>query len=176
MNTSNLTQGQIEVPFFTAEDILKYLHIIRSIAVLGVLLNLTTILLLLKKKFEHKFYDFLRCRCFCNLIVCIFSTYTSRLQCRGCESDYIDLIINVFVIQWPTRSAYIASAISDNLLILYRLVNLYQWTDSVFMKLSKKVNFFFFLFFDCSFNVSPNFSKHTFLSWFADSLNRRFDS
>lgn len=143
MSNSSLTNYGV-LKFGIAMDIFKY--IIRSVAAVGILLNLLTVILLFSKKFEHKFYDFLQCRCVCNLIVSLFTVYTSPLQCRGCEDDYTSLFINIFVIQWPTRSAYLASAVSDNLLVLNRLVNLYQSRDSVFNTLSKKVNVLFIKF------------------------------
>lgn len=132
-----------------AEDAIFY--IIRGISAFGALFNLTTTLVLFKSKFQHEFYDLLQCRCVCNLIVCLLTVYTTGpLQCRGCEDDFTSLAINILVIILPLRMAYIASAISGNLLILDRLANLYQWSNSVLSKLKKSESMYFGLMLDFS--------------------------
>lgn len=134
---NNSTTGDIAVKLGTAEEVISYA--IRGISAFGVLFNLTTILLLFKSKFQHKFYDFLQCRCVCNLTVCLLFAYYSPTACRGCVVDYKSLIVNIGFL-FPLRMALIASGISDNLLILNRLANLCRWSNSVFSTLSKKVN------------------------------------
>ena len=134
----NSTSSDIVGRLAIAEDVIIY--IIRGISAFGALFNLTTILILFKKsKFQHKFYDFLQCRCVCNLCVCLLLAYYVPLVCRGCEADYTSLIVNLFVIQFPLRMILMASSVSDNLLIYNRLVNLYQRTNSIYYNLSKKV-------------------------------------
>lgn len=136
-NTGN-TQLEIESLFGIAEDVIIYM--IRGISAIGALFNLATVLLLFKRQFNGKSYDFLQCRCFCNLSVCLLATFfISIFPCRGCHVDYSSITLNLYVIQPPLRMTLIASVICDNLLILNRLVVLYQWRDSIFNTLSKKV-------------------------------------
>lgn len=134
------TKNELGAPFRISLD--STVYCLRVIAAFGVLFNLATILLLFNKRFKHKFYDFLQCRCACNLIVCLLATISclGLLPCIGCEDDYASLVILTFVWAFPGRMALMASAISDNLLILNRLVTLYQWKNSIFKKFSKKVS------------------------------------
>lgn len=109
----------------------------------GILFNTATIFVLSnRKKFKNNFYDFLICRCFCNLVVCCFGVfYEKTLNCSTCEYDYTHLFLNWYVLHFPIRVAFMASIISDNLIVLNRLANLYNYTTSLFFKLSKRVSF-----------------------------------
>jgi hypothetical protein len=56
-----------------------------------------------------------------------------------CGTDYVALFVSHYIIFISMRIALFASVISDNLLILNRLVTLYEIKQSMFYKLSKRV-------------------------------------
>lgn len=108
------------------------------VSIVGTVLNLFTLLLLTNNAFKHKFYDFLRCRCFCNLIVCAFGIVYVDVFCRGCPVNYARLLLYSNLVHIPLRMAFLASAISDVLLIINRLSMLFNRKESGICKLSKK--------------------------------------
>lgn len=145
MNNPNLT-----VKTNVSETALKYIkvadHLERGVHVvsgIGTLFNIVTILLLTNRNFNLKFYDFLRCRSICNLAVCLVGIFLSEIPLEHEILNYWSLVSTWFVINVPMRIAFIASAISDNLIILSRLLNLYNKKNSVFYTLSKKVSYSF---------------------------------
>jgi hypothetical protein len=56
-----------------------------------------------------------------------------------CATNYVTVFVQFYLLLLPLRIAFIASVISDNLLILNRLANLYDMKESTFLKLSKTV-------------------------------------
>lgn len=106
----------------------------------GFLVQLTTIVIFTRPCFEPVFYDFLQSRSICNLFVCLIGMFNQRLPCQNRRTDYMRLKFDLYVVHFPLRAALLESAISDNLLILSRLVILYEWKDSLFDRLSKKIN------------------------------------
>lgn len=137
---------------------------ITVVSAIGIVLQTATIIFFSSSWFEHKFYDFLQCRSICNLIVCLFGIFHRPVFCLNCTTDYSRLIFDVYLIDMPIRVAFLASAISDNLLILNRLATIYEWRRSVFNRLSKKVNVVYiyisFLIIDCYICI---FLRRTFL-------------
>lgn len=133
---------------FNVTDIIKDTDLIRKIIIdygihgvsmIGTILNLLTIILLNSHKFKHKFYNFLWCRCVCNLLVCVVGIFTQSSPCEFCLYDYLDLYFLMYGVLFSTRIALFASAISDNLLILNRLYNLYPDMNEAFDSLPKLV-------------------------------------
>lgn len=114
---------------------------INGVSLVGIFFNIVTITVLATRFFEHKFYNFLQCRCICNLAVCLTGVFFKELANRGEEVEYLPLFLNWFVINIPMRIFFLASVISDNLIILNRLTNLYNKKESIFYGLSKKVSF-----------------------------------
>jgi hypothetical protein len=115
---------------------------VNGVSVIGTLFNLATIIVLTNRKFEHNFYDFLRCRCVCNFFVCLLGIFLKILPVQQETVEYFPLVFNLLAINTLMRAAFIASVISDNLLILNRLTTLHKKRDSLFYSLSKKVCFF----------------------------------
>lgn len=109
------------------------------VSAIGTLLQLTTITIFSSSWFEHKFYDFLTCRSICNLIVCLIGIFNKQVPGEYQKTEYLPLLVKIYLLHIPMRIAYLASAISDNLLILNRLATLYAWKTSIFNRLSKKV-------------------------------------
>ena len=120
---------------------------IHGISIVGTLFNLATVSILFTKTqiFRGNFYDFLRCRCICNLVTCIICIYYQRLLkstlCEQCPTDYIGLYIDWFAFTVPLRVAFLAAFIADIFIVLNRLANIYDKKKSVFYSLSKKVSF-----------------------------------
>lgn len=114
---------------------------VHGISLFGAFFNTATILLLLLKMFDHKFYNFLRCRCVCNLVVCLFGVvYYGLPDIEQRTAEYIPLLLNWFLVNIPMRAALLASFISDNLLVVNRLITLCERKESVLYTLSKKVS------------------------------------
>lgn len=123
-------------------------YALTSTAVIGILFNVFGLVLLWDKSLKHNFYQFLQCRCFSNLAVCIIGLVLGifnrwKLMCRA---DYQNIFIIHFVGFIPIRIAFQASLFTDNLLILNRLVNLFDMKNSIFYQMSKRVilKLFFF--------------------------------
>lgn len=144
MNNSNRPPATNE-----SETALHYIKVsdlifefgINGVSSVGSVVNIITILLLTNKKFDHKFYNFLRCRCICNLAVCLVGIFIKTMPKKDMVVEYLPLFYQWFVINLPARVFFYASSLSDNLLILNRLANLDKKRDSIFFSLSKKVSF-----------------------------------
>ena len=128
----------LTLSFYEASDIVIN-YGIRPISIIGILFNIFTIILLVDKRFTHRFYDFLRCRCVCNLFVCLFGSYFMIFPDQGVVFNYNQLYLIWLGNQTPLRGALLSSFISENMLILNRIANLYNNKTSVFYSLSKKV-------------------------------------
>lgn len=112
----------------------------RGISMVGIFVNLFGLLVLRNKHLEEKFYDCLFCRCFCNLVVCLFGSFHHRPSCMMCPNNFLfEVYQRSFYYPW-SRIALMASIICDILLILNRLVMLFNKRNNVFFTLSKKVN------------------------------------
>jgi len=108
---------------------------IRVVSIIGILFNLTTLVVLHNRKFKHKFYDFLRCRCVSYLFVCAIGSVYRDIPLSGQVDDYMRIIIGWHVINIPMRVVFFASGIIDVLLVLNRYVTLYNRKRSVFYTL-----------------------------------------
>lgn len=113
----------------------------RGISGFGLLVNLVGLLVLRNKRLEEKFYDFLFCRCFCNLIVCLFGSFYNRPACPKCPTNYILACVQIFLYQPWSGIALLASLISDVLLIFSRLLFVFDKRTNVFFELSIKFEF-----------------------------------
>lgn len=109
----------------TAKDMLGN-YAIRTVCVIGLLFNFYTLKALLDERLKLKFYNFQRCRCFCSVCICLLGIFY--------PSYPLEALI-------PLRMGFLASAISDILLILNRVVLMYDQKKSIFYALSKKVNY-----------------------------------
>lgn len=111
---------------------------IRGISALGIILNVLSLILIMRRQLTHNFYDFLRCRCICNLVVCIVGLGYTRAVFSECLENY-----RLIVFQWTGntlfRTALLASSFSDNLVIINRYVILCNKKRSILNKMSKKV-------------------------------------
>lgn len=116
-------------------------HGIHYISLVGTFINILSLYVLTNKDFKHNFYDFLRCRCFCNLLVCLIGIFDTKIIPENQAADYTGLYSDWYLIHIPKRGILFGSAISDNLLVMNRLVSFYEIKDSIFFSLSKKVTF-----------------------------------
>lgn len=78
-----------------------------------------------------------------NLVVCLLGGLHHRHPCLNCPGDYILTLLSTFLYYPLERIAFMASIICDVLLILSRLVLLFNKRTNVFCTLSRKVNNFF---------------------------------
>ena len=146
MSITNLTHSSSASPFaYGASTTRNFLHkyAISITSITGIVLNLLTLLLLLNKRFKSKFYDFLRCRCFWNLVVCVYGSFYIdyfAVYCEKCLFDYWPLVTYTFAVHIPLRIFWSASFIAEILLILNRLCLLSNKKKSLFFTLSKKAN------------------------------------
>jgi hypothetical protein len=113
---------------------------IRVISGIGIVFNIITLIVLFNKKYKHKFYDFLRCRCISYLVVCIYGVLFKNFTETNEVDDYLYILVDWFVIFLPIRITFLASAITDILLVLNRFVNLCDRKTIIFYTLSKKVS------------------------------------
>ena len=120
---------------------------VHGVSVIGTIFNIITIIALATRFFDHSFYNFLLCRCVCNLVVCLMGIFFLELPVQQMTVEYLPLVFNWFVITLPLRAAFIASVISDNLLISNRLATLYKKNNSIFYTMPKKVCSSFFTFY-----------------------------
>ena len=118
---------------------------IPGISVIGTALNLCSAAVLLNAKLKHSFYDFLFCRTICNLLVCLFGIFYSDLVCeKECTDSFVHLNIHWFGLIFPKRVALLASFNSDILIILNRMLTVYDRKDYRFiLKMPKWVSIFF---------------------------------
>ena len=137
LSTNHSNSSQLEVVLDLAREIANYG--IPAVSVIGTLFQIATIIVFTNTWFQHCVYDFLQCRSVCNLVVCLVGIFNQQLPLQYCHTDYSRLSFDWCVLLLQ-RSAYIASVISDNLLILNRLATLHEWKASVFNRLSKKVS------------------------------------
>jgi hypothetical protein len=118
------------------------------VSIIGVFFNLNSLCIIKDNSLNFKFYDFLWCRCFCNLVVCFFGIFFNpvlleSIICKGSvRPNYWELYLQLFFVAVPLRIALMSSAISDVLLILNRVALLCYNKLSLFYELSIKVSYF----------------------------------
>ena len=139
MNTSTLADlSQLVVSINKAAQLVAYL--VKGVSAFGVLFNLFALGIMLKSQFKHKFYDFLRCRAFIYLLICVTGIFAKNTTCMECVVDFVYLHFEWYAISLPIRTFFLAGAICENLLILNRLVNIQGQNGHFLNKWSKKVN------------------------------------
>lgn len=115
-------------------------YVIRFIGALGIFVNLITlaILLIKKSKFQNNYYNFVWCRQFSNLIVCILGAGYLAQSCQVCL-DYDLTFYEYFLSRIPLRIAFLASIVSDNLLVANRIYVI-SGIQNTLTRLTKKMN------------------------------------
>lgn len=121
-----------------ATDILSD-SVIPGICIFGILFNTFGITILSSHTLTNKFYDFLWCRCFYNLVICIFGVFFTNLKT---PNKYMTLILEWHCLVLPSRILFFTSTITDVLLILNRLCYIANKTENLLMKLPKAVRSF----------------------------------
>lgn len=107
--------------------------------------SLTISLFSRNHRLRFTFYNFFRCRCFCNLLLCIFGVFIylegfyHLIDKSDSKMNYWHLYLQVFLVYLPIRVSLHSSAILDIFLILNRMALLYNKKKSRFFTLSKKV-------------------------------------
>lgn len=95
-------------------------HLIPSISTVGKLFNAFTLIVLNHKNLLNMtFYHYLRCRTFCNLVVCFFGIFYKKVVYKNdCHFNHEGLYLAWFVIILPARVAFSASVHAEILLTL----------------------------------------------------------
>lgn len=137
------TSSELIASLTGARDIIQT-YGFRIISGAGVIFNYYTLYVLNNHQLKFKFYDFFRCRCFCNLVVCVLSIFmdlevSALIVSEECTMDYWPLYLKLYLVMIPLRIALRSSAISDILLILNRIALLFDKKESQLYTLSKKV-------------------------------------
>lgn len=131
--------NQSELPFLCVVQpqgtIIKFTN---GISIIGTILNIIYIFSLFCVKRDYTAWNFIRCRCICNLLVCFFGVFYTKLPEMDCLTDYKTLLTMLFI-DWSIRIYLFSSLISDNLLILNRLAHILNQTKSRLYTLSIKV-------------------------------------
>lgn len=140
LNGTNTT-SEIVLALDLARDLLIN-YGARAISMFGILVNIFGILVLQNRQLHEKFYHCLFFRCFCNMVVCLFGSLHSGRPCMECQSDYTLTGLQMYLFYPWSRMALIASIICDILLILNRLLLLFNKRNNVFCTLSRKVKYF----------------------------------
>lgn len=133
MNQSDLTSD-------FNKSIEAVIFLTNGISLIGSVLNLIIICNLINAKRQYTFWNFIRCRCLCNLLVCFLGSFYTIVPDMDCVTDYETLIKSLLIFV-PLRIAIFASFISDLLLILNRLAQLLNQKNSMFYALSMKVSY-----------------------------------
>jgi len=154
-NETNATSEIVQGLDLARDIIINYGS--RGISIVGICVNLFGLKVLQDKRLEEKFYDCLFCRCFCNLIVCLFGSLHHRAPDIGSQVNYVLGCLQVYLYFPSSRIAFIASIVCDVLLIFNRLLLLFNKKDCWFCTLSKKVVFILML------HVAINYIKFYFL-------------
>ncbi|MFT4802063.1 MAG: hypothetical protein ACI93N_001838 [Flavobacteriaceae bacterium] len=136
MDSSNITsviQRDYIKSILAVEELLET-YINRVICGIGIILNLFFLCVLYKPKIIYKISSYLWCRTFCNLIVCIlgvaFTDYYHEEKRIGSLAFFEH---EVFIIATLIRIAFMASILSDILVILNKFLMLLNmksfWAD-----------------------------------------------
>jgi len=136
---------------------LQFIYINRIIGFLGVILNSLGILIMLNKTLIHPMYNFTWGRTFCNWFVCLFSCGSVPVLDYNQSGGYYEKMYQVSVFAIPIRIAYLASSISDVMLILNRYFVITE--RSVWLlKISKLTNLAICYVFSISLYAVPYFA------------------
>lgn len=141
---ANRTSNELVASLTSAGDALQT-YGFPIISGVGVFFNYFTLCALNNYQLKFKFYDFFRCRCFCNLVVCILGIFmdlrvVDLIVTEECTMDYWTLYLKLYLVVLPIRFAFMSSAISDILLILNRIALLFGKKKSKLYTLSKRVS------------------------------------
>ncbi len=96
--TTQANTSEFELLFNQISDVTdKYVNL--GMSILGVTFNILSLLVLMDLNLTHNFYDFLRCRCVCNLTVCTIGLlYASFGDSRLCGTMALFLCPYLFCI------------------------------------------------------------------------------
>ena len=127
MNITNQTTDQLS-SFYHALDLTTFIlenYVCRVVTGLGIIFNMCLLRLLLNKRLTHTMYNYLWSRAFCNMIVCLFGlVYMDFPRQIISQLPYYRLIYQAYMITALIRTAFLASAVSDILLVLNRYFNI----------------------------------------------------
>jgi len=152
MNLTNLTSDNIglkSIPpyglFYQVLDQTKFFllnYLGRVIYGFGILLNAFFLFLLLKKCFKNPIYNYFWSRAFCNLMASIFGVIYVQFPTELMVYEKYSLIHHFYISGSTTRAVFLASSVSDILLIVNRYYSMTEKRNSFFAKISKKANLF----------------------------------
>ena len=134
LNIANLTKTikysdhQIPVEYVIIKyisDIIGY-YIITIISVIGVVINSVCLIIMFNETLHktNKFYVYVIIKTIADLLVCLIGIFYLNADCLICEdtvyNSYVILFLRWYIIRIPTRIIYLASSISEIILILNR--------------------------------------------------------
>lgn len=137
-NSTNTNQSEFASDF--NKPIEPIIFLTNGISLIGSVLNMITFCNLFNAKRQYTFWNFIRCRCICSILVCFLGSFYTIVPDIDCVTDYETLIKSLLIFV-PLRIAIFASFISDLLLILNRLAQLLNKKNSMFYALSMKVSY-----------------------------------
>ena len=114
------------------------LYAIPIIGGIGVITNISFLIILSHKSLKHRIYQDFWIKTFFDLIVCIIGIAHFNNNCLICmnteDTHYWILIYNFIIRALPQNSAFLASAYSEIYLILNRCINLFNPKHEIFFK------------------------------------------
>ncbi len=114
------------------------IYVNKSMLGFGVLFNLFLVVVIIKQRLVHRFYSYLWCRLFCNLIVCLFAVISWTFPLKTDKFELYKLAYLIY--ERPcVRVAIWAATLSKIFMITYRYFIIIRKT-SFLCNLSKKAN------------------------------------
>ncbi len=133
INTTEL--NILYIGLINTTDIIEN-YAIRVIAIAGVILNFTSLLIVTHKDLKHYIYNYIWCRFFCNLIVCITGAGYVKNCIKDCNQSYFLVFYQWFLNGIPMKIALFSSAMSEIMIILNRVLILKR-RNSFLKRISK---------------------------------------
>ncbi len=136
INIANITS--IFLFFLQASNIIEN-YVIRFISIAGVILNFSSLVIVLNKDLNHFIYNYIWCRFFCNVVVCVTGAGYVKLCTTNCNQTYFTVFYQMYLNGIPMKVAMFASTMTEIFLILNRIYILNK-RSSCFSNISKLQN------------------------------------
>ena len=126
--------------FFELDEILRQainvvrFYIIPTIAGIGLITNVSFLIVLLNKRLKHRIYQDLWIKTFCDLIVCISSLGYINIGCRFCKKENIEYwkaVYDVRILYSAIIISATASTYAEIYLIINRCINLFKPSSKI---------------------------------------------
>ncbi len=118
INTADITSTFLLL--LQASEIIEN-YVIRFISIAGVILNFISLVIVINKDLNHFIYNYIWCRFFCNVVVCVTGAGYVKNCTINCNQTYFVVFYQWFLNGIPMKVALFASTMSEILLILNRV-------------------------------------------------------